>query len=131
MGSLVWLSKAGCASVRSPPSTMTRRSTGTRWPPWSSMGSMSTSRGARLCQQAELELAGLAEKLLEPLRVLQARHLDEDAVGALALDARLGRAGGVDAAADDLDGLVDGAANALVDARFRIGQRDQAVRRGR
>ena len=69
--------------------------------------------------------------LLEALRVLQARHLDEDAVGALALDVRLGRAERVDAAADDLDGLVDGAADALVDAGFRIGELDQAVRRAR
>ena len=33
-----------------------------------------------------------AEELLEALRILQARHLDQDAVGALALDVRLGRA---------------------------------------
>ena len=70
-----------------------------------------------------------AEDLLQPLRILQARHLDQDAVGALALDVRLGRAARVDAAADDLDRLVDGAAHALVDAGFRVGERDQAVGR--
>ena len=44
---------------------------------------------------------------------------------------RLRRAERVDAAADDLDGLIDGAADRLVHAGFGIGQRDQAVRRRR
>ena len=125
------LSKAGCASVRSPPSTMTRRSTGTRWPPASRDGQQVDVGRARLRQHAELELGGLAEDLLQPLRILQARHLDEDAVGALALDVRLGRAERVDAAADDLDRLIDGAADPLVDAGVGIGELDQPVRRGR
>ena len=62
--------------------------------------------------EAEFELRGRAENFLEAIRVLQARHLHEDAVGALALDVRLGRAERVDAPADDFDRLVDGAAHA-------------------
>ena len=83
---------------------------------------------ALLSQQTELEIAGLAEKRLQLLRILETRNLHEHAVGALALDARFCGAGGIHATADDLDGLVDGAADALVDAGFRIGQRDHAVR---
>jgi hypothetical protein len=94
---------------------MTRRSTGTRWP--------------RLAEHAELELGGLAEQLLEARRVLQARHLHEDAVGALLLDRGFGGAERVDAAADDLDRLADGAAHPVVDARIREGELDQSLRR--
>ena len=117
IGSFVRLSKAGCASVRSPPSTMTRRSTGTRWPPASFEGSRSTSAAPCCGEHAEFELRGPAEDILQTLRVLQARHLDEDAVGALALDVGLGRAERVDAPAQDLDRLVDGPADLLVDRR--------------
>ena len=67
----------------------------------------------------ELELGGPAEDILQALRVLQAGHLDEDAVGALALDVRLGRAERVDAPAQHLDRLVDRPADPLVDARHR------------
>jgi hypothetical protein len=45
MGSPVRWSKAGCASVRSSPSTMTRRSTGIICPPLSREGIISTSEG--------------------------------------------------------------------------------------
>jgi hypothetical protein len=38
----------------------------------------------------KVSLCGLAENLLQALRILQARNLDEDAVGALALDDRFG-----------------------------------------
>ena len=48
----------------------------------------------------KVSLRGLAENVLQALRILQAGHLHEDAVGALALDDRLGRAELVDAAAD-------------------------------
>ena len=44
---------------------------------------------ARLGDEAEFELRRLAENFLELFRVLQARHLDENAVVALALDIRL------------------------------------------
>ena len=50
------------------------------------------------------------------MRVLQARHLDQDAVEALALDVRLGGAERVDAAAQHFHRLLDGAADALVRA---------------
>ena len=75
-----------------------------------------------LGEQAEFELRGAAEKLLETLRVLQTRNLHQNAVGALPLDARLGRPRHVDAAANDLDGLVDGAAHFRAHATFRIGR---------
>ena len=70
----------------------------------------------RLVDHLEGQLGGLAENVLQPLRVLQARHLDQDAVVALALDDRFGRAELVDAAADDLDRLRDRRADAIVDA---------------
>jgi hypothetical protein len=85
--------------------------------------------GALLADEAEFELRRAAQELLQALRVLEARHLDEDAVGPLALDARLRGAGHVDAAADDLDGLLDRAAHLLGHAGIGEGQRDQPVRR--
>ena len=42
--------------------------------------------GGRIGEHAEFELGGLAELILELLRVLQAGNLDEDAVGPLLLD---------------------------------------------
>jgi len=57
--------------------------------------------------QLEGHLGGLAERVLEVLRILEARHLHENAVVALTLDRRLARAERVDAAADDFDRLVD------------------------
>ena len=74
-------------------------------------------RRARNVDHAEIELGGLAEQFLEPGRVLQARHLHQDAVGALALDQRLDGAEFVDAPLDDLDRLVDRLAHALDDRR--------------
>ena len=61
----------------------------------------------RLVDHLEGQLGGLAENVLQPLRILQARHLDQDAVGALALDDRLGGAEFVDAPADHFDRLGD------------------------
>ena len=43
------------------------------------------------------------EQVLQPVRILQARHLHEDAVAALALHDRLGSAEFIDAAVDDFD----------------------------
>ena len=82
-------------------------------------------RRAGVGDEPELELRRRAEDLLQPPRVLQARHLDEDAVRALALDVGLGRAQRVDAPAQHLDGLVDGLAHALVDAGLRDREHDQ------
>ena len=60
-----------------------------------------------LVHQMEGELGGLVDLALEVGRVLDARHLQQDAVVALAHDGRLDGAGLVDAAAQDLDRLVD------------------------
>ena len=76
---------------------------------------------------AEFHLGGLAEQFLQPARILQARHLDQDTVGALALDHRLDGAELVDAALDDLDRLFDGLADALGDGRLRHPEADQAA----
>src|SRR5262249_20102098 len=59
----------------------------------------------RVVDHLEGQLGGLAEYVLQPLRVLQAGHLYDDAVVALTLDHRLGGAELVDALADDLDRL--------------------------
>jgi hypothetical protein len=77
---------------------------------------------------AELELCRPAQDLLEPLGILKARHLDEDAAESLALDRRLRGAEGVDAAADHLDRLLGRPSGALRDALIREGELDQAVR---
>ena len=53
----------------------------------------------------ESELRRLADERLQARRVAEAGRLDQDAVVALPLDARLGRAELVDAAVDDLDRL--------------------------
>ena len=53
----------------------------------------------------EGQLGGLAEQALDALGVLLARHLDQDAVLALALDGRLAGADLVDSPADDLERL--------------------------
>ena len=106
---------------------------GHAWPP-SSCGRQRldvAGRRAGIGDEAELELRGRAEDLLQALRVLQARHLHEDAVRALALDVRLRRAERVDAAAQHLDGLVDGLADALVDAGFGDGRAGSARRAAR
>ncbi len=61
----------------------------------------------------EFQLRRLAEHFLQLLRILKARHLHDDAVVALALDARLPRPELVDALSDDLDRLVDRGAHLL------------------
>ena len=74
---------------------------------------------------AEFHLGGLADQFLQPGRILQARHLHQDAIGALALDHRFDGAELVDAAFDDLDRLFDGLADALGDGGLRHAEPDQ------
>src|SRR5262249_7882639 len=76
-------------------------------------------------ENAEIELGGLAQEFLESLRVLQARHLHQDAVDALALDQRLDGAKLIDAPLNDLDRLVDGLADAFEDRGIRERERDE------
>ena len=61
----------------------------------------------------------LADQLLELGRVLQSRHLHQDAVATLAHDLRLGRAHGVDAPAHRLDSGADGIGDAVAAGRPR------------
>ena len=77
---------------------------------------------ALIGHQAELELGGRAEDVLQALGVLQARHLDQDTVVAFALDVGFGGAERVDAPAQHLDRLLDGAAHTGIDAG--VGQRE-------
>ena len=72
-------------------------------------------------------LAVLPSSSFSRVRVLQARHLHQDAVDALALDRRLDGAEFVDAALDDLDRLLDRLADALDDGGLGQRQPDQAV----
>ena len=80
-----------------------------------------------LVDQPERQLGGLAEQFLQPRRILQARHLHQDAIDALALDRRLDGAELVDAALDDLDRLFDRLADALDDGGLGRGEADHAV----
>ena len=80
-----------------------------------------------LINHAEIKLRGLAQQFLQPGRVLQARHLHQNAIGALALDQRLNGAEFVDAAFHDLDRLLNSLSNALRDGRLRNGEPDQAA----
>ena len=84
-------------------------------------------RRHRQIDHAEIELGGLAQNLLEPRRILQARHLHQNAVGAFALDARLDEAKLVDAPLHDLDRLIDRLAHALGERRIGRRQRDQVA----
>ena len=127
IGSLVRWSKPGCASVRSSPVTMIRFSiTYAGLPsfgvPVEQFGLrrhaallrlLGTDRGV---DQPEGELRGAAEQVEDARRIVDARHLHEDAVHALPLDQRLDGADLVDAALDDLDRLLDHLPHALGDA---------------
>ncbi len=75
----------------------------------------------------ELQLRRLADQCLQAARVAEARRLDQNAVVALALDRRLGGAELVDAAVDDLDRLLDDAADALRQAGVGIDEAHQPV----
>ncbi len=63
--------------------------------------------------QPERQLGGLAEDIEELLRISQSRHLNQDAVVALALDRRFDQPQLVDPLADDLDRLLDHLPNPL------------------
>ncbi len=78
--------------------------------------------GHRLIDHLEGQLGCLSKNVLEALRVLEARHLNENAVYALPLDDRLGGAELVDAPPDHLDGLGDRRRHAVVDAF--VGERE-------
>ena len=69
-----------------------------------------------------MQLGGLAEQALDAFGILDAGKLDQDTVGALALDGRLAHAGLVDPAADDLDGLLHRRAAALAQGLLGEGQ---------
>ena len=60
----------------------------------------------RLDDRVERQPRGLADDLQQLLRRADPRHLHQDPVRALALDRRLAGAGLVDAAADDLQALL-------------------------
>ena len=75
-------------------------------------------RAGLLVDHPDLERRGAAEDVLRARRVLHAGQLHDDALGALLLDDRLGDAELVDAVAQDLDVLLDGA---VLDALLRLG----------
>ena len=97
-GSPVRESKLGCASTRSSPATITRFCTGIVPPCCWGKHLEFARRIARIGDQAEFQLGGRAEQILDLRGVLQARHLDQDAVDALLLDVGLLGAGAVEAA---------------------------------
>ncbi len=84
-------------------------------------------RRLREVKHAEIELGRLAYDFLEPCRVLQARHLHENAVGPLPLDDGLDQAELVYTPFDDLDRLIDGLTNALDERTVGRRERDQAA----
>ena len=73
------------------------------------------------------QLCRLADESLETRRIAEAGRLDEDAVVALALDARLGRTELIDAAVDHLDRLGNDPAHPLLKPPRRIGEAGEAV----
>src|SRR5690606_11023775 len=77
--------------------------------------------------QLEFKLRGLAQQVLERLRVLEAGHIDDDAIVALADDRRLARAERVDPLADDFRGAVHRAVERGIEARARLGEDEAAA----
>ena len=119
-GSPVRESKLGWASVRSSPATITRFCTAIVPPCCLRQDLALARRIARIGDEAEFELGGRAEQILDLGGVLQARHLDQDAVGALLLDVGLLGAGAVEAAVEHLDRLADRVADLV--GRRRLGE---------
>ena len=77
-------------------------------------------RVARIGDEAEFELGGRAEQVLDLGGVLQARHFNDDAVEPLLLDDRLLGARSVEAAVQDFDRLGDRMADLF--GRRRLGE---------
>ena len=93
----------GCAGSR----TGSRRSAPLPWAAASEPGGTGSTPGAHLLvDHAEAELRGLAQQVDQPLRILHAGHLHQDALVALALDRGLAGAQLVDAPPHDLDRLL-------------------------
>ena len=104
IGSLVRWSKPGCASVRSSPVTIDRafRSRKAGRPSFGgAVEQLRFGRHAALLRlvgtdravdHAEGQLGGRPDQREDALRIVDARHLHQDAVDALALDQRLDRA---------------------------------------
>lgn len=67
----------------------------------------------RRIHHAEVELGGLAEQFFQTRRILQSRHLHQNAIEPLPLDQRFDGAEFVDTALDDLDRLLDRLADAF------------------
>ena len=82
-------------------------------------------------QHVEGQLGSTLQEFADAGRILHSRKLDEDAVGANPLDSRLGDAHLVDAAADDLDALLDRSVGAVADAVLAERHADVARRSGR
>src|SRR4029077_14400160 len=78
-----------------------------------------------LVDHPEFHLGGPTQEPFELGRILQARHLHQDTIAALALDHRLDRAELGDAALEDLYRLVEGLADPLGDGGRRHGEPDQ------
>jgi len=74
--------------------------------------------------QLELQLGGFAEQVLQALRVLQPRHLDDDAVIALADDRWLARAEFVDPLAHHFGCIAHRGIDCLGQPRFGLGQHE-------
>ncbi len=72
----------------------------------------------------ERHLGGFAEQFLDAVRIFHAGELDHDAVVALLGDLGVDDAGLVDTAADDLDGLLDGAVGGSDEGLAREGDGD-------
>src|SRR5208282_4460668 len=84
-------------------------------------------RRHRRVDHAEIEFRRLAQNLLQPRRILETRHLHENAVDAFALDGRLHEAKLVHTPLDDLDRLIDGLADSLGERRVRRSKRDETA----
>ena len=91
-------------------------------------GNRSTSAAPCWASMRNSSFAVLPEDILQTLRVLETRHLDEDPVGALALDVRLGRAQRVDAAAKTSIAWSTARRTFSLMPASVIGELDQAVR---
>jgi hypothetical protein len=81
----------------------------------------------RKIDHAEIEFCGFAQDFLKPRRILQAGHLNENAIGAFALNGGLHQSEFVDAALNNFNRLIDGLANAPGDRRIGRGERNRVA----